>query len=53
MNFIKILFIIFFFIFNVNANESLNIRYIDIDFLFKNSLAGKKINDNLNNEKKS
>ena len=52
MYLIKILFLIFLFLSNAHSNENLIIRYIDVDFLFKNSSIGKKINNNLNNEKK-
>ncbi len=45
MHFLKYIFIIFFlFIFKVNANEVSKVRYIDVDFIFKNSNVGKKIN---------
>tara|TARA_Y100000591_G_scaffold196878_1_gene170404 strand:+ start:17 stop:535 length:519 start_codon:yes stop_codon:yes gene_type:complete len=45
MLFLKYIFIIFFlFIFKINANEVSKVRYIDVDFIFKNSNVGKKIN---------
>ena len=45
MNFLKYFFIIIIlFSFNVKANETSKIRYINIDFILKNSIVGKKIN---------
>ena len=52
MNFLRILFVLFLFLSNANSNENFSIRYIDFDFLFKNSSIGKKINDDVNNQKK-
>ena len=31
--------------FNTYANENSKVRYIDVDFIFKNSIVGKKINN--------
>ena len=46
MHLLKYTFIIFFlFSFQVKANENSKIRYINIDFIFKNSNVGKKINE--------
>ena len=46
MRLLKYTFIIFFlFSFQVKSNENSKVRYIDIDFIFKNSIIGKKIND--------
>ena len=46
MRLLKYTFIIFFlFSFQVKANENSKIRYINIDFIFKNSNVGKKINE--------
>ncbi len=46
MYLLKYTFIIFLlFSFQVKANENSKVRYIDIDFIFKNSIIGKKIND--------
>ena len=45
MRLLKYTFIIFFlFSFQVKSNENSKVRYIDIDFIFKNSIVGKKIN---------
>ena len=52
MNFLRVLFILFLFLSNANSNENFSIRYIDFDFLFKNSSIGKKITDDINNQKK-
>ncbi len=46
MHLLKYTFIIFFlFSFQVKSNENSKVRYIDIDFIFKNSIVGKKINE--------
>ena len=46
MRLLKYTFIIFFlFSFQVKSNENSKVRYIDIDFIFKNSIVGKKINE--------
>ena len=46
MRFLKYTFIIFFlFSFQVKSTENSKVRYIDIDFIFKNSIVGKKINE--------
>ena len=46
MNFFKYSFIIIIlFSINVKANEPSKVRYIDIDYIFKNSIVGKKINE--------
>ena len=46
MNFLKYIFIIFLlFSFKINANEISKVRYIDVDYIFKNSIVGKKINE--------
>ena len=46
MNFLKYIFLIFLlFSFKINASEISKVRYIDIDFIFKNSIVGKQINE--------
>ena len=46
MRLLKYTFIFFFlFSFQVKSNENSKVRYIDIDFIFKNSIVGKKINE--------
>ena len=46
MRLLKYTFIIFFlFSFQVKSTENSKVRYIDIDFIFKNSIVGKKINE--------
>ena len=46
MRLLKYTFIIFFlFSFQVKSNENSKVRYIDIDFIFKNSIVGKQINE--------
>ena len=52
MNFIRFFLIIFFLSFNANSNENIVVRYIDIEFIFKNSSIGKKISKDLNEENK-
>ncbi len=45
-----ILFIFFFLISNNNTFAANNIAFIDVDYIYSNSIIGKKINDKLNKE---
>ena len=45
LKYILIIFFLFLFDFNTYANENSKVRYIDVDFIFKNSIVGKKINN--------
>jgi Skp family chaperone for outer membrane proteins len=45
-----IFFIFFFFISNNNTLADNSISFIDVDYIYSNSIIGKKINDKLNTE---
>ena len=44
----KIIFVIFFFLYSINLCSETNIAYIDINFILKNSLAGKSLKNHIN-----
>ena len=44
----KIIFVIFFFLYSINLYSETNIAYIDINFILKNSSAGKSLKNHIN-----
>ena len=52
MNLFRFFLLFFFLSFSVQSNENIVVRYIDIEFIFKNSSVGQKILKDSNDEKK-
>ena len=51
-NIIFFLFFFFFFLFNKSVNAETNISFIDVDYIYSNSIVGKKNDDDLKSKSK-